>query len=131
MPQGYCPQSSNPLWCCIANCDEGKIPGKVAVGADTCYYAYGGEEKQSNDFKVIRSGKFSKEPVGRAHGKQHDGEKTWCAIANTQWGRIPGKANHDTCWYPYDGEEHKTDNFWFVNKGKIEQTDSSSVDSDD
>merc|ERR1711907_182896 len=34
-----------------------------------------------------------------------------CAIANTEWGRIPGKAKDGVCWFPYGGREHETTDF--------------------
>ena len=40
----------------------------------------------------------------KPQGHQNDGTgPLWCAIANTEWGKIPGKANHDTCWFAYGG----------------------------
>ncbi len=48
-------------------------------------------------------------------GFQTDGTGAlWCAVANTEWGSIPGKANDDSCWYPYGGEEHLTSDFQMV-----------------
>lgn len=35
----------------------------------------------------------------------------WCAVANTTWGKIPGKARKDECSFPYGGKEHKTKDF--------------------
>ena len=55
----------------------------------------------------------------RPHGHQNDGAgDLWCAIARTEHGRIPGKAQGDTCWYPYGGEEHSTDNFRVIKSHK-------------
>jgi len=38
----------------------------------------------------------------------------WCAVANTEWGKIPGKAKEGTCWFPYGGEEKTTTDFQYV-----------------
>jgi len=48
------------------------------------------------------------------YGQQHDSGKLYLAIAHTQWGDIPGKAKENTCWFPYDGKEHVTENFSYV-----------------
>lgn len=36
------------------------------------------------------------------------------AVANSQWGRIPGKAEGGMCWYAHGGKEHITEDFWYV-----------------
>ena len=119
------------LWCCICNHDEfGKVPGKT--DGENAWFPYGDVEHHTTDFKIVRNGKFSREPVGKAHCKQDDGHKVHCAVANTEHGRIPGKASGDTCWYSYKGKEILTSNFWFLNRGKkFEQSDSSSSDQSD
>jgi len=48
-------------------------------------------------------------------GFQNDGAgPVYLAVAHTQWGDIPGKALPGTCWFPYGGTEHATNNFSFV-----------------
>eukprot|EP00586_Coscinodiscus_wailesii_P000112 CAMPEP_0172478932 /NCGR_PEP_ID=MMETSP1066-20121228/3153_1 /TAXON_ID=671091 /ORGANISM="Coscinodiscus wailesii, Strain CCMP2513" /LENGTH=480 /DNA_ID=CAMNT_0013238887 /DNA_START=1270 /DNA_END=2712 /DNA_ORIENTATION=+ len=101
------------LWCAVAVTDWGAIPGKS--DGDTCWYSYGGEEHETTDFKLVKDGGLrSGEPVGSAHGIQLDFGRLYCAVANSEWGRIPGKAAGDTCWFPYGGAEHTTDDFDFV-----------------
>lgn len=110
-PQGD--QEGMELWCAVANTDEGAIPGKS--DGENCWYSYGGEEKDTTDFTLVKDGGLSKDQTGAAHGMQLDGcGKLWCAVANTEWGRIPGKAKDGQCWYPYGGEEHETDDFDYV-----------------
>jgi len=45
---------------------------------------------------------------------QHDHGPLYLGVADTQWGRIPGKASGGTCWFPYAGEENPTNNFFWV-----------------
>lgn len=47
-------------------------------------------------------------------GNQHDAGDLWVAVANTEWGTIPGKAKDGNCWYSYGGEEHITQDFVWV-----------------
>ena len=49
-------------------------------------------------------------------GNQTDGVGLlYLAVANDgQWGTLPAKAKHNTCWYSYDGEELYTDDFSWV-----------------
>ena len=57
-------------------------------------------------------------------GYQNDGVgHLWCAVARTPWGRIPGKAQGDTCWYPYGGQEHTTGDFYYIGKRGPRGTD--------
>ena len=122
------------MWCAIANTEHGKCPGKAKEG--TCWFSYGGKEYQTNDFKLVKSRKYSTECKGKPQAKQDDGTDLWCAVANTPHGHIPGKAHGDTCWYPYGGKEYTTHDFkWVVSKKNLEANDdntssSSSSDSD-
>jgi len=117
MPRGHQNDAAGDVYTAIAHTPHGDIPGK-AIG-NTCWYCYNGEEKSTNDFSYC---------VGHAHlrhcnsyqpnhpslGHQNDCGNVYPAIANTQWGTIPGKAIGKTCWYPYGGEEHKTSDFQYV-----------------
>jgi hypothetical protein len=45
-------------------------------------------------------------------GHQTDGSgELFCAVAHSQYGDIPGKAQGTTCWFPYGGKEELTSNF--------------------
>jgi len=68
-------------------------------------------------------GDFGKGHVGKGdyvgpsspQGFQNDGQGSlWCAVAETEWGRIPGKAKDGVCWFSYGGKEHETRNFQLV-----------------
>ena len=63
----------------------------------------------SDNYAVVGYVESSSPPEnGLKLGKQR-WEDMWVAIANTEWGTIPGKANKDgTCWYPYNNTEHRT-----------------------
>ena len=67
-------------------------------------------------FSLIRSPSV---PAGTVQGFQNDGAGTvYAAIAHTQQGNIPGKAQGNNCWYPYGGKEHLTHDFsWIVAPG--------------
>jgi hypothetical protein len=96
-------------WCAIANTDNGTVPGKFSNGK--CWYPYGGREIESTDFKVVDFPViFSDDPNEvKALGKQTDGAGAlYCAIVETEWGKIPGKAKRGTAWYSYGGEERET-----------------------
>ena len=58
-------------------------------------------------------------PRGEPQGFQTDGGGAhWCAIANTPWGKIPGKADGGTCWFPHGGEEKTTSDFVLVKQSR-------------
>jgi hypothetical protein len=119
MPHGHQNDGAGDVWVAIAHTQWGEIPGKAQ--GNTCWYAYGGNEHYTNNFSWV---------VGHAHlvhvnqcqhpqhpalGHQNDGAgSVWPAIANTQWGTIPGKAIGNTCWYPYGGKEYVTNDFCYV-----------------
>ena len=58
-------------------------------------------------------------PSGAVQVFQNDGAgAVYAAIAHTQWGDIPGKAQGNNCWFPYGGEEKCTNDFsWVVGSG--------------
>ena len=99
----------------------GHIPGKAKGGE--CWFPYGGKEHSTSDFHYFDGSSGSAPNEGTSHsepqraspfppGHQNDGGgDLWCAIANTHHGFIPGKAKDGTCWYPYGGEEHTTDEY--------------------
>jgi len=110
-----CQQDIGPLWCCIAlTQSQGRIPGKT--DGQTCWYSYGGGEHETSDFELFQGQLFSKTSTGiEPQGHQTDGAgDVWCAVAHTAFGKIPGKAQAGTCWYPYNGKEDTTDSFEFV-----------------
>jgi len=111
--QGFQNDGAGELWCAVANTPHGRIPGKA--NHSTCWYPYGGGEHLTENFTIFRGQKLAHTPHGTAPGHQTDGAgDLWCALANTRHGKIPGKANHDTCWYPYGGAEHSTKDFVYV-----------------
>lgn len=38
----------------------------------------------------------------------------FCAVANSEWGTIPGKSNGEVCWFAYNGAEHQTSDFHYL-----------------
>eukprot|EP00929_Paragymnodinium_shiwhaense_P050689 TRINITY_DN25530_c0_g1_i1.p1 TRINITY_DN25530_c0_g1~~TRINITY_DN25530_c0_g1_i1.p1 ORF type:complete len:225 (-),score=10.92 TRINITY_DN25530_c0_g1_i1:124-798(-) len=100
--QGY-------LWCAVARTSHGRIPGKTKNGV--CWYSYGGKEYTTANFDVVGVSNLTKNrpATTTGHGFQGDGAgELWCAVAETQHGKIPGKAKGGTCWYPYGGKEYST-----------------------
>jgi hypothetical protein len=108
------------LWCAVAHSNWGEIPGKAK--GNECWFAYGGKEHSTNNFSwVIARGwrleRNNRPPQnGLPVGFQNDGAgQLWAAVAHSNWGDIPGKAKDNTCWFPYGGQEHSTNNFsWIV-----------------
>ena len=117
-PQGFQNDGAGRLWCAIAETPHGRIPGK-AKGYE-CWYPYGGKEHHTKNFTIVidqrRRPKILNHKVHPPQGKQNDGTGDfWCAVAYTEHGRIPGKANaKGQCWYPYGGKEHMTENFRYI-----------------
>merc|ERR1711904_177747 len=118
------------MGCAIAKTSHGKIPGKANEDG-TCWYSYGGKEHNADKFKYVSwdwdaessssSSDSDKEEI--APGFQTDGAGyLWCAVANTDWGRIPGKAKDGECWYPYGGREHTTRDFEYVRVRKLKKS---------
>ena len=114
-PQGY-QTDHGPLWCAVAKTEWGRIPGKS--DGSMCWYPYGGQEHMTDDFKLVKHSNQApphSEHMFDPHGYQTDGAgHVWCAVARTPWGRIPGKAQGDTCWYSYGDQEHTTGDFYYV-----------------
>jgi len=116
---GHQNDGAGTLCAAVAHTDHGNIPGKAS--GNSCWYPYGGEEKISNNFSWVatknwRLVKSSNIPAaGLKTGHQTDGGgDLYTAVAHTNHGDIPGKANSSTCWYPYGGAETSTNNFSFV-----------------
>lgn len=109
---GFQNDGAGALWCAVAKTKWGQIPGKAKSG--TCWFPYGGKEHTTNDF-TFSSGTLVDRRAGNAHGSQNDGAGAlWCAVADTRWGKIPGKAQGSTCWYAYGGKEHTTKDFQWL-----------------
>lgn len=127
---GFQRDGAGPLWCAIANTEHGRIPGKAQ--GDTCWYPYAGGEHTTKDFEIVPIGSKSKKIKCEPQGQQNDGGgDLWCAIAKTEWGKIPGKANaNGECWFPYGGEEHTTTRFKYAITDWEDDSSSSSSDSD-
>ena len=113
---------------CIAHTPWGDIPSKCKGG--TCYIPYGDKEHTGSNFDrisgtegnplILVKCKGQGVPPGAVSGYQNDGAGIlYAAIAKTQWGLIPGKAQGNTCWFPYGGREHATNHFsWIVKHGQ-------------
>lgn len=119
---GFQNDGAGSLWLAVAKTKWGTIPGKAKD--QTCWYSYDGEEHRTSDFKwVASSAKVSLiqndgsgPPPSATHlGHQDDGAgKLYGAVAESEWGVIPGKAKDNTCWFAYGGEEHFTSDFRWV-----------------
>ena len=122
---GYQPDSGD-YYCVLARSEDGLVPGKAQVDGEKCWYSWGGEEKECEEFYWIRSHGHTvlarpnyslddgEVPFGALNlGQQEDGEY-FVAIAHTDDGDVPGKARDGTCWYPFGGEEKNADVFSYV-----------------
>jgi len=110
---------SGQYFAAVAHTDHGDIPGKAKD--NTCWYPYSGKEEETNNFSWVVSRNWhlvrsENVPNGALQtGHQNDGSgELFSAVAHTEHGDIPGKAKDRTCWYPYQGSEHLTDNFSWV-----------------
>ena len=95
-------------------------------GQFTCWYSYDGLEFETKNFSWIITN--SEKRLVNNHGHfdpphnalqatvVHDGNGPYYSIlANTQWGKIPGRANAREAWFSYDGMEHNSEDFdWIV-----------------
>jgi len=117
VPCGYQNDGSGQLWGALAHTTHGDIPGKAK--ANTCWYAYAGEEQTTNNFSyiiqkwaVLSLNLFPNPPPSVVTGQQNDETGIiYLAVANTPWGKIAAKAKGNTAWYPYGGKEHTTNSF--------------------
>jgi hypothetical protein len=115
-------QGKEDMWLAVAKTKWGTIPGKANKDG-TCWYPfYSTEYRVSSEFAYVTSIRPTKlvksdspPPIAIISGYQTDrAAYIYAAVADTDWGTIPGKAQGDTCWYPYNGKEHKTKNFSWV-----------------
>jgi len=119
-PQGHQP-NFGPLWCAVAHCQHGTVPGKAS--GNQCWYPYGGHEHSVNDFSWVDvpGHQLVRNTGSQPHnaivaGRQNDGAIVCIAIAHTPQGNIPGKAMGNNCWYSFGGAEVATHDFsWVVN----------------
>jgi len=106
------------LFAAVAHTEHGDIPGKAKD--KLCWYPYNGKEEQTNNFswvistwELVHDGLPPKDSI--PCGNQDGDGLYWSAVAHTEDGDIPGKAQNNTCWYPYNGKEVQTNNFsWLV-----------------
>ena len=116
---GWQNDGAGELWSAVANTQWGTIPGKA--NRQTCWYPHNRKEHTTSDFSFVTASNYVRQvenngtgpPLNAAKlGYEKDGAaQTYCVLANTVHGMIPGKANYDTCWYPYGGNEHMTKHF--------------------
>jgi len=119
---GYQNDGRGDQWIAVAETEWGKIPGKAC--GSSCWYGYNGQEYETDQFhyvvhtsphKLVRNDNLGPPEGAIVTGNQNDGRgDQYAAIAISEWGRIPGKAEGNTCWYPYGGEEHETYDFEWV-----------------
>ena len=119
---GYQNDGAGELWSAVAQSAWGTVPGKAKE--NTCWFSYGGKEYHTKNFcwltsmRPVRMERNSGHPPKLAIQCAHQDDGAgylYAAIAETKWGRIPGKAKDSTCWYPYGGKEYYTSDFhWLV-----------------
>jgi hypothetical protein len=108
-PHGH--EDDGDYMCAIAPTYYGPMPGKSKDG--TIWYVEGGNSTVasfSGTFNVLEGPViFTSDP--NEITKLGD---FYCAVANTEWGKIPGKAKDGTCWFYYGGEAKSTTDFQYV-----------------
>ena len=95
-------------------------------GNFSCWYSYDGLEFKADRFSWIvcdyekrlvnNNGHFDPPTNALMATLLHDNNGPYYSIiANTEWGKIPGRANNREAWFPYQGLEHNTHDFeWIV-----------------
>lgn len=117
-PPGFQRDGAGHHYCAVARTKWGNIPGKAK--GNTCWFSHDGKEHTTDKFEIIRVNTEHRSVRGSPQGFQNDGSgELWCAIAETGFGKIPGKAKNGTCWFPYGGKEHVTTNFKYVGFDEI------------
>jgi hypothetical protein len=80
---------------------------------DTCFFSYDGAERTTLNFVFCKINNFSDEPDDKPQGMIGD-KPFWCAITNSDRGKIFGKVDKDgNCTFAYNGE-NKTKDFQYV-----------------
>ena len=124
---GYQNDGVGEIYSAVAKTSWGTIPGKAK--GKTCWFPYGGKEYTTGNFVWLTSMQPVKMKKNEGHppklaiecGFQEDGAGyLYAAIAQTKWGKIPGKAKDSTCWYPYGGSEYYTSDFYWLVRGTPE-----------
>ena len=127
MTAGFQNDKDGYLCIALANTTWGSIPGRATE--KTCWFAHGGNEKNTTDFKWLRCRKSLQyihnskctggSPPQRALrcGYETGGTgQLYLALAITENGAVPGKACKNSCWYSYYGKQHVTKDFLWVLK---------------
>lgn len=115
---------SGDYYCVLANTEHGIIPGKAKPYGDMCWFPYGGEEHEHDDFEWISSngqGILLRPPTGDGEAPEgalklgsQDDDEYYVVVAHTEHGDIPAKGKEGRCWYPFGGEEQNADDFSYV-----------------
>ena len=108
---------NEPWWCAVADTEHGEICGRANRKGD-CFVPFHGEKSFTN-FKYVLGDPETDHLVNVDDGPQGfritGSGRTWCAIAYTPWGKIPGRVHlfwhPDSCVYVYDGIVRTTKNF--------------------
>ena len=122
---GYQTDGAGDLYAALALTELGTIPGKAKNA--TCWYPYCGKESYTSKFYwvTVTPNNTATFNLQQNQGSppsdaimldyQSDGAgDLYSAVANTEWGKIPGKAKDGTCWYSYGGKEYTTCEFSWV-----------------
>jgi len=116
---------SGDYYCVLARTEHGLIPGKAKPHGHHCWYPYGGEEHECEDFEWISAnghGVLLKENRGEGDeapegalliGVQND-DPYYVAVAHVEEGDVPGKSKDGRCWYSHGGEEKNAEHFSYV-----------------
>jgi hypothetical protein len=91
------------------------MPLRIALGC-----AYSKCHHNIDDVLIIRVREERK--MIAPHGQSSKEGQLWCAIAETKWGRIPGKSDGFKCWFGYNGQEHEASKFEIYTRQGVGKT---------
>ncbi|XP_046544296.1 uncharacterized protein LOC124254522 [Haliotis rubra] len=112
------------MWTVVAHTQHGAIGGK-ANRSGHCWFSLNGREHRTNDFSWLTAPEGRIVPVRNRGigpprravvlGRQgYDAAVHYAAVANSDFGLIPGRANGNTCWFGHGGKEYVTPDFLWL-----------------
>jgi hypothetical protein len=112
MTEAHGHEDDGDYMCAIMPTFYGPVPGKTKDGK-VWYVDYCGNHsfcESPGIFKVLEGPViFTSDPNEISNIGQY-----YCAVANTEWGKIPGRAKDGECWFCCGGEAKSSTDFQYV-----------------